>query len=159
MSQEDNNKSNNNDGRLESKDVDTDLLRPEDESLLQKIENDPRLMLVIQRRFHNGPLPPPEDIAEYDRIIPNGADRIMAMVEKEQEGRISQTAKNSDSFFKMKARGQWFGFSVVILFTVLAAYLFSKEQYGLGASLLGANLVAVVAVFLADRYFQSKDDD
>ena len=59
----------------------------------------------------------------------------------------------------MKARGQWFGFSVVILFAVLAAYLFSKEQYGLGASLLGANLVAVVAVFLADRYFQSKDDD
>lgn len=155
MSQENNNEG----GYLDEKKADVEILRPEDESLLEQVESNPRLMHVIQRRFHVGPLPSPEDMAEYNHIIPNGADRIMTMAEKEQEARLSQTAKNSESFFKMKARGQWLGLSIVVLFTALAAYLFSKEQYGLGVSLLGANLVAIIAIFVADRYFHNKEDD
>lgn len=161
MSQETTNSSigDDEDRRLDAKDADVEVLEPEDKSLLLQVENNPRVMHVFQRRFHAGPLPPPEDMAEYNHVIPNGADRIMAMAEKEQDGRLSQAAKSNDSYFRMKARGQWFSLGVVVMFTVLAAYLFSKEQYGLGVSLLGANLVSIIAIFIADRYFHNKDED
>ncbi len=36
-----------------------------------------------------GPLPPPAALEHFDRIIPNGAERIMVMCEKEQDGRLT----------------------------------------------------------------------
>jgi len=36
-----------------------------------------------------GPLPLPGMMAEYDRIIPNGAERIMVMAEEQLKARIS----------------------------------------------------------------------
>lgn len=36
-----------------------------------------------------GPLPPPGALEQFDRIIPNGAERIMVMCEKEQDARLS----------------------------------------------------------------------
>ena len=35
-----------------------------------------------------GPLPPPGALEQFDRIIPNGAERIMVMCEKEQAARL-----------------------------------------------------------------------
>ena len=32
-----------------------------------------------------GPLPPPEDFARYDAIVPGAADRILTMAEKQQK--------------------------------------------------------------------------
>lgn len=39
---------------------------------------------------HNwsGPLPPPEALARFDQIIPNGAERILHMSEQEQAHRL-----------------------------------------------------------------------
>lgn len=35
-----------------------------------------------------GPLPPPGALKQFDEIIPNGADRILGMVEREQAARL-----------------------------------------------------------------------
>lgn len=40
--------------------------------------------LRIERTFI-GPLPPPEDFAKYEQVMPGTADRILAMAEKEQQ--------------------------------------------------------------------------
>lgn len=83
----------------------------------------------------------------------------MKMAEKEQDGRLTHTALTRQSYFKMKARGQWFGFSVVLIFSALAFFLFYNEKYGLGVTLLSANLVSIIAIFVADKYFHSKDEE
>lgn len=36
---------------------------------------------------HAGPLPSPEDFAYYNQTLPNAAERIMAMAEKQQQSR------------------------------------------------------------------------
>lgn len=36
-----------------------------------------------------GPLPPPGALEQFDRVIPDGAERIMVMCEKEQDARIA----------------------------------------------------------------------
>ena len=36
-------------------------------------------------RFHSGPLPDAETLEHYNRIIPNGAERIMRLVDAERK--------------------------------------------------------------------------
>ena len=43
---------------------------------------------TISMQQWQGPLPPPAALEQFNRIIPDGADRIMTMVEREQEHRI-----------------------------------------------------------------------
>ena len=43
---------------------------------------------VRQVQQWSGPLPSPADLEKFNQIIPNGADRIVAMTEKEQDHRI-----------------------------------------------------------------------
>lgn len=61
--------------------VETVVKSPE---LVEQILSDEYVQIMIARRFHSGSLPPPSDLAQYNDIISNGADRIMAMAEKEQ---------------------------------------------------------------------------
>lgn len=51
-----------------------------------------------QTRLHVGPLPAPEDLANYDRLLPGAALKIIAMAEVEQRHRVSmeQAALVSD---------------------------------------------------------------
>ena len=42
----------------------------------------------IRAMSHSGPLPDPESLGHYNEIITNGADRIMAMAENQQQHRI-----------------------------------------------------------------------
>jgi uncharacterized membrane protein len=37
---------------------------------------------------HSGPLPPPEDLAKYNMIVPDAAERILRMAEKQQAHRM-----------------------------------------------------------------------
>lgn len=47
----------------------------------------------LQILRHAGPLPDPETLRRYAEIILDGAERIMRMAEKEQEGRLYGTAR------------------------------------------------------------------
>lgn len=38
-----------------------------------------------QTRFFSGPLPSPEAFSQYNEVLPNAADRILGMAEKEQD--------------------------------------------------------------------------
>src|SRR3954471_19352404 len=53
-------------------------------------EKRPRLFQIVQEsiRFRSGPLPDPADLAAYNAVIPNGADRIMKMAEAQSTHRM-----------------------------------------------------------------------
>ncbi len=42
-----------------------------------------RMMVSARQTMFQGPLPPPELLEAYNKIIPNGAERIVAMAEKQ----------------------------------------------------------------------------
>ncbi len=50
-------------------------------------------LVVTMHKTHIGPLPDPETLSEYDAIIPNGAERIMQMAEKQLEHRLKMENK------------------------------------------------------------------
>lgn len=58
-----------------------------------------------------GPLPPPGALAQFNEIIPDGAERIMVMTEKEQAHR-----------HKMDRQGRLFGSALLLVCLALAAW-------------------------------------
>lgn len=62
-------------------------LRPE------KQDQGVKIVATMVQKHHSGPLPAPEDMAEYERILPGGAERIFRMTELEQDHRHRQEAR------------------------------------------------------------------
>lgn len=53
----------------------------------------------------SGPLPPPGALDQFNQIIPNGAERIMHMVEQEQAHRIAYESSALQATIKDTQRG------------------------------------------------------
>jgi uncharacterized membrane protein len=58
----------------------------------------------------SGPLPPPEVLEHYNKIIPNGADRLLKMVEWHAEHRRAYLMKGLEASISITKRGQLFAF-------------------------------------------------
>ena len=67
-----------------------------------------------------GPLPPPAALREFDEIIPNGAERIMVMCEKEQASRIAGERRASIAEICIEGGGRLVG-ALLVLGCIAAA--------------------------------------
>ena len=70
----------------------------------------------------SGPLPPPGALDHFNRIIPDGANRIMLMIEREQAHRIAQQTKELDGLVSDFRRGHWLGAGLGVLAVGAAAF-------------------------------------
>ncbi len=62
---------------------------------------------IIQHLSHfSGPLPSPENLLNYDKILPGTANRILEMAEKNKENRLHINKIMSESDIKKSLRGQ-----------------------------------------------------
>src|SRR5208283_2804135 len=82
------------------------------EAIPEKEERE-KMALVIRHTMRtssrSGPLPDPKELAAYNGIIPNGADRIMKMAEAQSNHRIQIETCVVTSQQKLEARGQSYG--------------------------------------------------
>ncbi|MFC3107427.1 DUF2335 domain-containing protein [Undibacterium arcticum] len=60
----------------------------------------------------SGPLPPPAALDQFNQIIPNGAERIMRMVEQEQAHRIEYESSALKATIRDTLRGHWIGAAI-----------------------------------------------
>ena len=113
---------------------------------------------IIERKItaHQGPLPHWEDLEKYDRIIPNGADRIMSMAEKQQDHRMKLETTAITEQLTQSKRGQTFGFLIGLTAIVggVVCIMFGYEWSG--AFLGGGGLTGLVSVFVIGKKKQSK---
>ncbi|MFK7642871.1 DUF2335 domain-containing protein [Neisseria oralis] len=124
--------------------VDTVVKSPE---LVEQILSDENVQVMIAQRFHSGPLPSPSDLAQYNAIISNGADRIMTMAEKEQEARHA----NRLQIQAFNMRGQIYGFISVIMILLFAGFLVWRGHPTAAVSLVCGTVVALATVFVIGR--------
>ena len=68
-----------------------------------------------------GPLPPPELLERYSQIVPNGADRIVAMAESQLQHRQSLESAVVNGNVAAQSRGQIMGF-ILGLVAILGGY-------------------------------------
>jgi len=142
----------------EIEELDPEALEHISEEAKNKILRAARAVSIRLASHHSGPLPRPEDLERYNLIIPNGAERIMAMTEKQSDHRMElekgyMIANNSDS-----KRGQIFGFIISILFGSASVYLGIIGQPWLAGVLGGGTITGLVSVFVIGQRMQSKQD-
>lgn len=105
--------------------------------------------------FHQGPLPPPRQLAEYADVVSGGAERIFAMAEREQEHRHDCERRIVRGEIRLKHVGQGAALLALVLMLVLLAYMVSSGAAVQAAALGGVLVAAVIASFLAPAFFAS----
>jgi len=106
----------------------------------------------MAQQIHSGPLPAPQTLEAYAKIIPNGAERIMAMAEKEQEFRHELTKTINTRNINIESRGQIFGFILSVIIIGSGVYLTATDKQTTG-------LVAVIggiAILVGAFYYSKK---
>lgn len=108
---------------------------------------------------HSGPLPHPETLKEYEKLIPQAAERLLALVEKEQENRhgierqlTEAVIKDAEKSRQADKRGDFI--AVYIYSTCMlagGAILYFGYPVALAATLMGTPLIASLATFLLRR--------
>lgn len=89
------------------------------EELLATASPDQRRALeriIYERRIlassHRGPLPPPEVLEAYCRLIPDGGNRIMIRHEKQAEHRMRMEESTIKAQLEQSSAGQWMGLAL-----------------------------------------------
>ena len=105
---------------------------------------------IEQTRFsyRSGMLPEPSELAAYNAIIPQGADRIMKMAEAQSAHRIDLERSVVGSQQKTESRGQWFGFIIALFFGACGLYAALNGQPWFGGVIAGTTLVSLVGTFV-----------
>ena len=115
-------------------------------------------VLAVFQRFHSGLLPPPDTLAQYNELIPHGAERIMKMAEKQSEHRISieDTVIISREF--QSKRGQVFAFIIAFVFAIVGCYSINRGYPWPAGIAWGATLVSLVSTFIGGKKDQRSSE-
>jgi uncharacterized membrane protein len=105
----------------------------------------------------SGPLPPPALLEKYNEIIPNGAERIMAMAERQSAHREHLETIVTEGNVKSQQRGTNYAF-ILCLVAMIGGFvlLFLGRSVDGWVSILGS-LGAVASVFIYGRHKQGKE--
>lgn len=120
---------------------------------------------ITQVQQWSGPLPDPNSLARYNEVLPNAAERIMSMAEKEMEHRhqkedsiIRQDEVALSKRWKLALLSTWLGFVCVIILSSVVGYaLFTgADNIALGTA-IGA-IAAVAGLFTYSKIKQERQE-
>lgn len=117
------------------------------------------LVQVTQTQIthRSGPLPPPEEMMQYNECIPNGADRILKLTELQTSHRISIEAKVIDSQQSQSNRGQKIAAFLVTALIVAGAWVTLKDHDAVGGIIFGTTICGVAALYITGKWEQKRD--
>lgn len=106
-------------------------------------------------------MPDVETLEGYAKFIPGGAERLLALIERQSAHRIELEAKVIPEQLKQSSRGQWFGFILAIMaFVVSLVFLFKGNSYWAGwiatSTAIGMATIFVVGKFAVKENLNQK---
>jgi len=112
-----------------------------------------------QLQAFSGPIPAPGILAEYERILPGAAERILKMAETQSSHRQHQEEKSLQAQVEHLVRrdkearyGQWFAF-IIAIFAIVMGTLVALVSSGLGGGIITfAGLATIVSAFIYGRH-------
>lgn len=102
-------------------------------------------------KTHIGPLPDSQTLREYSEIIPNGAERIMAMAEKQSDHRIGMEKGVVNGQVIQSYLGQIFAFLICTGFLICGT-ICVLHGFEIGGTILGAGgLTGLATAFIKGK--------
>lgn len=114
-------------------------------------------VLVSESISYEGPVPPPGLLKEFDKVIPNGADRIMSMAEKQLEHRISLESKVVEANNRDSLLGVFFAGMIGLIAISGAIYLLANNKNIQGLGIFIGTLATLIGVYLRSHKNDEQD--
>lgn len=111
----------------------------------------------LQAEFFSGPVPPPSLLARYNDAIPDGAERILAMAERQSKHRELLEAQVVAGNLQSQRWGSWFAFILAFTAIVGGIFLIYSGRDASGLATLISALVGLATVFFYSRNKQNKE--
>ena len=96
----------------------------------------------------SGPIPPPDLLERYNKVIPNGADRILAMAEQQQLHRQFMEKSVVEGDVRRSDRGLILGFIITVMFGAGGIYLVATGHDLNGLAVIFVPLAGLVGTFI-----------
>ena len=105
----------------------------------------------------SGPLPEPNQLSRYNDLIPDGADRIMAMAERQSAHRIQMEMLLLRSNIGRERRGSWFAFTLALIAIVGGFYLIHEGKSAQGLVAIIGSVVTLAGIFVYAQQQQQRE--
>lgn len=122
------------------------LFSPDNESPDGKLQG--FLQVMAGSITRSGPLPPPGEVAEYEKILPGSADRILTMAETEQRHRHEIENQESQAAIRDSGRGVIYAFILGLVTIVGGVILGSAGSPFAGAFISAIGVGSLVGTFI-----------
>lgn len=113
----------------------------------QNLPRQPKTITATAQTF-SGPLPPPALLKEYNATIPNGAERIIAMVEAQSKHRQELELKVVSSDIENSRTGLHYGLVIGLAAVFGGVVCALAGQQAAGSIIGGTGLTGLVSVFV-----------
>ena len=90
-------------------------------------------------------------LEHYGKIIPNGPERLMALLEKQTDHRIAMETKLVNGRVAVTQTGQWMAFGLSIFFGSTAAYLGINGHEWLAGTIATTTIIGLAVVFVLGK--------
>jgi len=118
----------------------------------------PALMVELRREvLFVGPLPPPEILKEYNECVPSGAERVMAMAEKQASHRQGLETQALKQEHARAMCGLIFAGTISLVVIAGALFLALRGQSRVAAAMVGINFAALTGVFVYGSQIRKKE--
>ena len=116
------------------------------------------ILLVIssKKETYKSPMPTPDILNGYNKVIPNGADRILIMVENQSDHRMRMESITITRELNQSGRGQNYGLIISLSFLAVSAALIYTGHDLAGTFLGTIDLIGLVSVFILGKFYQKK---
>ena len=112
---------------------------------------------AVEISRYSGPLPPPEDLAKFEQILPGSADRIIRMAEQQAAHRqeLEKIAVRSNAI--VQRWGLVCAFIIAMTAICGGIWLSLRGMSGVGLAAIVGALAALVSVFVYGRASQKEE--
>lgn len=105
----------------------------------------------IASEIFTGPLPRPQDLAEYDRVLPGAAERLVRMAEIQQAHAADMERLIIAADIEDQKRGMRFGLLALLLLIGAAAYFAWTGNTVAAGLFLTAGVLGTIPAFIIGR--------
>jgi uncharacterized membrane protein len=106
---------------------------------------------------YSGSLPPAEELAKYNAVLPGAAERILSMTETQLKHRIKMEEIVIPSQQQESAEGQKIGYRIALAFLIGSVAVTIAGYPWVGGVLGGSTIVGLVTVFVLGKQEQRRD--
>lgn len=137
--------------KQQNKSVPTQNVLPDIQQIVSTFPADKQADVLKQltvEQHYSGPIPPPVLLKQFNEIIPNGADRILSMTEKEQKFRHKSTNWLIADAIIRRVFGLVFSVGLILVLIYVAYKLGMAGYVYLAGTICTVTIIGIAVVFV-----------